>query len=135
MEQVVAQMISDSIGPNPEREVKICIPDHQETIVLPGVIVGTLMEVLSQMAAGNAVSVVPVKPVMGVREGADILNVSPLYLTSLLDAGRIPFTGSGRRRKISFVDLKQYQREIEEEQQNALEALTVEAQALGMYRS
>jgi|SRR6185312_17123554 excisionase family DNA binding protein len=67
-----------------------------------------------------------------VKAAADLLNVDQRYLIGLLDAGRIPFTGTGARRHIRRDDLLAYKRERDAFRREGLRELTRMGEAAGM---
>lgn len=105
--------------------------DGPETAVaLPDDVLGLLLRVLSHLAAGDAVSVVPVDAELTTQQAADILNVSRPWLVKLLDDGGLPGRGAGR---VSQRDLLAYRDERRAEQRAVLDELTREAQDMGLY--
>jgi excisionase family DNA binding protein len=70
---------------------------------LPPAVGQAVLELLTHIARGEMVTVVPSSAVLTTQEAADLLNVSRPFLTRLLDAGEIPLiawgrtVGSGRR--------------------------------------
>ena len=107
--------------------------DESHTIELPTSAMQMLADILRELAAGNAVQVVPVHAELTTQEAANILNVSRPHLVKLLEAGRIPFHKIGRHRRILFSDLLAYKEKREHESLDIMQALTDEAQDLGMY--
>jgi|JI10StandDraft_1071094.scaffolds.fasta_scaffold282186_2 excisionase family DNA binding protein len=102
------------------------------TIHLPQAAFDLLLEALSQMANGNAVTLVPLNAELTSHQAADLLNVSRPTLIRLLDAGEIPFRLVGTHRRIRSADLLAYQRRTDPERDAALAELTRQAQDLGL---
>lgn len=89
-----------------------------------------LSEVLSELADGNAVKIVPVHAELTTQEAADLLDVSRPYLVKLLETGKLPFQKTGMHRRIQLNDLMAYKQVREERGTQAMESLAVEAQEL-----
>lgn len=105
--------------------------DGLETAVtLSDDLLGLLLRVLSHLAAGDAVGVVPVDAELTTQQAADILNVSRPWLVKLLDDGVLPGRGAGR---VSLPDVLAYRDERRAEQRAVLDELTREAQDMGLY--
>jgi excisionase family DNA binding protein len=102
------------------------------TITVPREALELIVEVLGQMANGNAVSVVPLHAELTTHRAAEILNVSRPYLIGLLDAGKIPFRMVGTHRRIRFTDLMAYKQQDDARRDEALAELTRQAQDLGL---
>jgi excisionase family DNA binding protein len=67
---------------------------RSHTVHLPVSALRLLDRVLSEMAIGNAVQVVPIHAELTTQEGADLLNVSRPHLVKLLEENVIPTTSS-----------------------------------------
>lgn len=102
------------------------------SVTVPREAFALFLEVLGQMANGNAVTIVPVHAELTTQEAAELLNVSRPHLVELLESGKIPFRRVGTHRRIRASDLVTYQKQDEVERQDALDALAHEAQKLGL---
>ncbi|MQT37339.1 MAG: Helix-turn-helix domain-containing protein [Pseudomonas helleri] len=105
---------------------------QREVVELPTFALRLLGEILSELAVGNAVKVVPIHAELTTQEGADMLNVSRPHLVKLLDNGVLPHTKTGRHRRIKFTDLMAYKEQRDRASRDAMDELAAQAQALGM---
>ena len=114
-----------------DSELKISIGDGP-TIVLPRGLNRLLSELLTEMARGNAVTLIPFHAELTTQEAADYLNVSRPHLIDLLENGKIAFRKVGTHRRIKFEDLKSFKAESDAASRKAMEELAAQAQELGM---
>ncbi|TDB56833.1 helix-turn-helix domain-containing protein [Photorhabdus khanii] len=115
------------------QKIEIMGEDQQShTIELPTSAMMLLMEILGELAAGNAVQIVPVHAELTTQEAANILNVSRPHMVKLLEEGLLPFHKTGRHRRVLFADLIAYKRQRDQNSLEAMQALAEQAQELGM---
>jgi excisionase family DNA binding protein len=116
------------------RHIKIIEPDGTEqSALIPAAAYRLLVDVLTQMAQGNAVTLIPIHAELTTQEAADLLNVSRPYLIKQIEAGAIPYHKIGRHRRIRFEDLMAYKQQVDAARSQALDELVAESQALGLY--
>ncbi|MCG5502056.1 helix-turn-helix domain-containing protein [Ectothiorhodospira lacustris] len=101
-------------------------------LVLPRQALVLLRDLLTEMAQGNAVTILPTHTEVTTQEAANMLNVSRPHLVKLLEEGTIPFTRVGTHRRIRLQDLLAYKRQQEEASEAALQELADQAQDLDM---
>ncbi len=101
---------------------------HQ--VELPTSALRLLVDVLSELAEGNAVKVVPIHAELTTQEAADMLNVSRPHLVKLLESGALAFHKTGKHRRIRFADLMAFKTEQDHASAQAMEALAKQAQEL-----
>jgi excisionase family DNA binding protein len=112
-------------------ELKVRLDDGQE-LLLPKAATRLLGHLLTEMAQGNAVTLIPVHAELTTQQAADFLNVSRPYLIRLLEAGDIAFHKVGTHRRIRFADLQEYKKKFEAKSNAAMDELVAQAQDLGM---
>ena len=103
-----------------------------QKLSLPASAIRLLLDLLTEMAAGNAVTLIPVHAQLTTQQAADVLNVSRPFLVSLLEEGKIPHVKVGTHRRILFEDLMRYKNSIDRERRKALDELVSQSEALGM---
>ncbi|MDR9405220.1 MAG: helix-turn-helix domain-containing protein [Halothece sp. Uz-M2-17] len=115
------------------RTLKLVQDNGEEaTLELPASVLHLLTEMLSQMAQGNAVTLLPIHAELTTQEAANLLNVSRPHLVKLLETGEIPFRKVGRHRRVRFEDLMEYKDRIDQKRMAVLDELTAQAQALNL---
>lgn len=103
-----------------------------QKLSLPASAIRLLLDLLTEMAAGNAVTLIPVHAQLTTQQAADVLNVSRPFLVSLLEEGKIPHVKVGTHRRILFEDLMRYKNSVDRERRKALDELVTQSEALGM---
>jgi len=103
-----------------------------DEFVLSGHVMQILLDVLSEMSNGNAISLIPHNQEISTQEAANILNVSRPYLVKLLENGEIPFHKVGTHRRVKLQDVISYKQRVDESRHSALDELTELSQSEGM---
>lgn len=104
----------------------------EETVSIPEPAFRLLNEILTQMAKGNAVTLIPVHAELTTQQAADILNVSRPFLVEQLEKNLIPYRKVGTHRRILFKDLMDYKQTMDRNRRKALDDLAAQAQELDM---
>lgn len=103
----------------------------QEEIAIPFSAFRLLNDILTQMAMGNAMTLIPIHAELTTQQAADLLNVSRPFLVEQLQKGDIPFRQVGTHRRILFKDLMEYKHAMDRNRTHALNELSAIDQELG----
>ncbi|HTV48195.1 MAG TPA: helix-turn-helix domain-containing protein [Phycisphaerae bacterium] len=127
----LANESSQRLAQYAKRDLKIQIANgHGKTITLPALAVRLLVRLLAEMAAGHAVTLVPIHAELTTQQAADALGVSRPFLVRLLDEGKIPSRKVGTHRRVLFRDLMAYRQKFDRQRLKALDELAAQAQEL-----
>ncbi|GGB95473.1 excisionase family DNA-binding protein [Massilia buxea] len=113
----------------------IQILDHNNQahqVELPTSALRLLVDILAELADGNAVKIVPVQAELTTQDAADMLNVSRPHLVKLLEQGALPFFKTGKHRRVRFADLMQFKAARERASEQAMKELAEQAQELSL---
>ncbi len=102
-------------------------------IDLPEGIHDLLVSIVDHLKAGDGVSVIPMHAELTTVEAAELLNVSRPFLIKQLEAGELPHHLVGTHRRLRLADVLTYRDRMDRNAGEALDALTAEAEALGLY--
>jgi excisionase family DNA binding protein len=111
---------------------RLRIIDGKQDIEVPVAALRMLVDILAQMAEGNAVTIVPIHAELTTQQAADFLNVSRPHLVSMLERNELPYSKVGTHRRILFKDLIAYRERSRIASKQALKELADQAQELGM---
>ena len=114
------------------RNLRVHLPDTDEEVTLPASAVQLLVRLLSEMAEGNAVTLIPIHAELTTQQAADFLGVSRPFLVKLLEEGQLAHRKVGTHRRVLFSDLMSYKRKIDKQRQETLSELAAQAQELDM---
>lgn len=105
-----------------KRTAKLIAPDGHE-LVLPSSMYEVLRQAAHQLAAGLAVSIVPIGTRLSTQQAAGLLGVSRPHVVKLLDSGEIPHTKTGKHRRVLLSDVIAYRDRQSARRSEALDEL------------
>jgi excisionase family DNA binding protein len=112
--------------------VQLRIPEDETTLALPASAVRLLVNILEEMARGNAVTLIPVHAELTTQQSADMLNISRPSLIQLLEEKKLEYRRVGTHRRVGFEGLMKYKRQQETARRKVLAELAAYDQALGI---
>jgi len=115
----------------PDHALRVQLDDGR-VLTLPVAAARLLEHLLTEMARGNAVTLIPVHAELTTQEAADYLNVSRPYLVRLLEENAIRFHKVGTHRRVRFQDLKAYKEQVDAKRERAMSELMAQAQELDL---
>lgn len=96
-----------------------------KTVTLAPALTASLLEVLRLVSSGRGFRMIPVEAELTTQQAADLLNVSRPFLVKLLEEKEIPFTKTGRHRRVRANDLFAYKEKRDAARSGALGDLAV----------
>lgn len=121
-------LLAACIGRGDSARLKVI--DGNQEVDVPVSALRMLVDILAQMAEGNAVTVVPYHAELTTQQAADFLKVSRPHLVGLLERNELSYRKVGSHRRILFKDLVEYQQRSRVERKKALDELATQAQEL-----
>jgi excisionase family DNA binding protein len=132
--QALFQLLDGIAHPSRRRAPKCqLVGPRGEAIPIPESVFYVLERVAEVLARGDAITVVPIGQELTTQQAADLLNVSRQYLVRLLDEGKIPFTKTGKHRRLRIEDVLTFKETRDKERKTALDKLTQLSEEFGGY--
>ncbi len=127
--RILATHISSDV-----HRLKIVEEDGSEQdTTIPAAAYRLLVDILTQMSRGNAVTIIPIHAELTTQEAADLINVSRPFLIKQIESGAIPHHKVGRHRRVRFTDLMEYKKNIDAARSKVLDELVDISETLGFY--
>lgn len=104
-----------------------------DVVNLPPALARVVATALAEVADGRAVEVRTVAEELTTQEAADLLGVSRPFVVKLVDGGGLPARLVGTHRRLRRDDVLAYREQMRTTATEALQALTDQAQELGLY--
>ena len=114
------------------KTARLRVIDSDGEIEVPVQALRMLVDILNNMAAGNAVSLVPIHAELTTQQAADLLNVSRPYLVGMIENGTLPARMVGNQRRLPLKDVLIYKRDTQAKRRAALDELAKSDQELGL---
>lgn len=115
-------------------KITVCDPNNaqQDELIVPSYALNLLLDILAEMAKGNALTVIPIHAELTTQQAASILNVSRPHLIDLLEKNVLPYRKVGTHRRILAQYLFQYKQQLEQDRLRSLDELVQLSQELAM---
>ena len=102
------------------------------TLDLPPAAARLLKEMLHEMAAGRAVTVVAIETEITTQQAADLLNVSRPYVVGLVEKGMLAAAMVGNQRRLLLRDVLAYKADVRAKALEAMREIAAIDQELGL---
>ncbi|MEM6265708.1 MAG: excisionase [Bacteroidota bacterium] len=110
--------------------VTVKIEGSDEVIFIPLQAISMLKSILSNMAEGKPVTLLPLEAELSPQEAAAMLHVPSSFVIELIEKGKIPHQTTEGSPKILFRDALTYESQLRSKRRENLNKLASEAQAL-----
>jgi len=113
--------------------VQVAEAGHEvANLELPPAAARLLTDALKELAAGNALTLIPIEAEITTQQAAELLNVSRPYLVGLISSGTLPARMVGRQRRLPLKDVLAYKADTRARRREALRELAALDQELGL---
>lgn len=129
----LGQALADRLALGRSVQVSLSGDESGVQYALPVTAAKLLMKILAEIAKGNAVAVVGLKPEITIGEAAELLNVSRPRLVRLLEDRELSFHEVETQRRIRLVDALAYKREVFEHRKAMLREMVALNQEMDLY--
>lgn len=123
---------TSAIAKGKSDSVNIQIQESEESFVIPRKALEFLSQILSVMAEGKSIYLLPTDSELSTQQAAEMLGMSRPHVVKLLEKGIIPFKKVGSHRRILLDDLIRYESELKEERTKGLSFLAEQSQELNL---
>jgi excisionase family DNA binding protein len=117
------QILASQMKDDEPTHLKLAMDGSVGEVVLAPALARSFMDLLRYVGSGRAVTIVPTEEMLTTQKAADLLNVSRPHLIKLLGREEIPYTKTGRHRRIRAQDLFDYKKRRDTERAEALSEL------------
>ena len=122
--KTAAYRVFNILREHPESDtVALRSPEGDEDLTVPRHAAELLMRILSSMAAGKPVTVIPDHAELTTQQAADLMNVSRPHVIKLLDEQKIEYRMVGTHRRVSAASVRKYLDERMSRQRQAADQL------------
>jgi excisionase family DNA binding protein len=129
----IARESSQKLSRFTDHDLDVQITGTKEVVTLPVEALRLIVDLLAQLAQGNAVTLVPYHAEMTTQQAAEFLGVSRPFIVKQLESGQIPFRKVGTHRRILFEELLKYKQNMQANRLKALDELSGLDQELGLH--
>ena len=109
------------------------VSSNGERIELPNTVYKILRKVVTLMAHGQAVTLVPDNQAVTTQRASDLLGMSRPFFVKLLETGAMAYHRIGNQRRVYLRDVLAYAQKRDEGRQAALDRLSRAAVEAGLY--
>lgn len=120
-----------------EQAAHVALVDQDGQVIhpLPDVLFQHFARIVRMMSERRAIVLLPEDETFTTQAAANYLGMSRQHLVSLLDANAIPYHKVGTHRRITFKNLMAYEKQRDISRRAALDKLSAEVDAAGLYDS
>lgn len=115
-----------------DARARLVDPDGNQ-IDIPNELYGVVLDLVTALSRGIAVTIAPHNTMLTTQEAADLLNISRPTLVRLLTDGDIPYTMRGRHRRVMLRDILDYRDRTRHGRRQTLDQMTADAEDDGLY--